>query len=121
MQTRRGVSEGTGKNRCELHVRPSDGPEDVAEQWQRLMAVLERPDTVLLFHLENHYCLVFAAREWRMNVGYSGKRVVRQLLVAKPGQRPGSWMDFETVRSTVLGWAGYGIIGISRREDVVLP
>ena len=43
----------------------------------------------------------------------TGLRTVRQILVARPGQRPCAWIDLETARNTMLRWAGYCMVGIT--------
>eukprot|EP00854_Cymbomonas_tetramitiformis_P007532 gene7532-8967_t len=58
----------------EVNCSATDSAEKVAQQWQGLRAALLRPATVLIYHMENHYCLIFAAREWRVAGGYSGNR-----------------------------------------------
>ena len=71
---------------------------------------------VLLFHLKNHYGLIFATREW---VEWDGTKqtVVRQLLTARKGQRPVAWIDFSEARETMLGWEGYKIMAISSKLE----
>lgn len=64
---------------------------------------------MLLFHLKNHYALVFALREWEA----PGNQKVRQLLTARKGQRPTAWVDFEDARQTMLGWEGYKMMSVS--------
>lgn len=54
---------------------------------------------VLLFHLTNHYALVFAWREWQDE---EPMRLRRQILTARKGQRPSAWIDFEEVRKILL-------------------
>ena len=46
---------------------------------------------------------------------------MRQLLVARPGQKPCAWLDFETVRGDLMSWLGYGIIGVARRQVGSVP
>lgn len=109
---------------AEVTVRESDPSDVVAAQWQALTDVLDRPRTALIYHLENHYCLVFAAREWRAHgsggggdpegaggVGTEGP-VVRQVLVAKPGQKPNAWVSFEALRQTLWNWSGHALVGV---------
>lgn len=67
---------------------------------------------MLLFHLKNHYALIFALREW---VEEASGRVVRQLLTARKGQRPVAWVDFSEARDTMLMWEGYKIMAVSSR------
>ncbi len=69
---------------------------------------------VLLFHLKNHYALIFAAREW---VDDRSGQCVRQVLTARKGQRPSAWVDFSEVREVMLGWDGYKIIAIASSVD----
>lgn len=68
---------------------------------------------MLLFHLKNHYALIFALREWRDTSSSSSSVVVRQILTARRGQRPSAWIDFTEARETMLSWEGYKIIAIS--------
>jgi len=60
---------------------------------------------VLLFHLRNHFALVFAIREWTEVA--SGAR--RELLSARRGQRPAEWIDFREARATMLGDLTYNV------------
>ena len=85
----------------------------------------------MIFHLRNHYALIFALREWeeessafcttadqeqsveaKTTTADSKKVIIRQALTAKKGQRPSTWIDFEEVREIVLGWEGYKILEI---------
>lgn len=50
-------------------VQKHDSAETVQEQWQALVKLLQEPHSALLYHMENHYCLVFAARSWHLNAG----------------------------------------------------
>jgi hypothetical protein len=98
---------------------------------------LTRSNQVLLFHLKNHYALIFAAREWVDDSSWGGDDgataaagsagagasavlaggCVRQILTARKGQRPAAWMDFAEVREVMLGWDGYKIIALSSCLD----
>lgn len=68
---------------------------------------------VLIFHLKNHYALIFALREW--DEAAEGRRV-RQVLTARKAQRPTAWIDFEEVRDVVLSWQGYKVLSLSLRR-----
>jgi hypothetical protein len=63
----------------EVLLGSADTPERQTSQWAALRALLTRPASVLLYHLENHYCLVFATREWTASGGYNGTRQVPNL------------------------------------------
>jgi hypothetical protein len=96
----------------------------------------------LIFHLKNHYALIFALREWIVPPAeldscaspstaspspfvdelrqtcstaskFTGPRVVRQILCARKGQRPTAWVDFDEARETMLGWEGYKIMTLT--------
>lgn len=54
--------------------------------------------------------------------GYSGCKQVRQVLVAKPGQKPCAWVSFDNLRQNLLSWQGYALMAASWRQDtLVLP
>ena len=97
-----------------LPVGESDTDEVISGQWQQLLDMVVDENNALIYHLENHYSLVYACREWAADAGYGGRRVVRQVLVARPGQRPCYWVDFGWIRRNVLAWKGHAIVGLSR-------
>ena len=37
---------------------------------------------------------------------------VREILTAKPGQRPSKWMEWEDLRKMMLGWVGYKMMAL---------
>jgi len=100
-----------GKAKLPVSLSRKDGDGDIDQQWASLRGGFARPDTVLLFHLKNHYALIFALREW---VDAKTGICVRQMLTARKGQRPTAWIDFFEARETVLGWVGYKIMAVQR-------
>lgn len=179
----------SGGPRATHPVASTDGEDAVEAQWTALVAALQEENSVVLFHMENHYALVFGAREWLVDPPASevhpstsdsdsaairaqesdsaaaaveslhacgrqggpdpdsgtetalGRSVadpeppprdrgigrpasprpaaakifrprvrVRQILTAKPGQRPSVWLPFESVRGTVMAWTGHAIV-----------
>ena len=58
-----------GRSRAEFKVSKSDPPEIIQEQWQGILKMLHGSNSALLHHMENHYCLVFAARSWHIDAG----------------------------------------------------
>eukprot|EP00873_Tetraselmis_striata_P013859 jgi/Tetstr1/434123/TSEL_023267.t1 len=106
------LAGGAGKKRHQIQISENDQPEAVERQWRELLLTMTKERCCVVYHLENHYCLLYGAREWSVDVGYAGTRTVRQILVSKPGQRPCAWIDFEAARSTMLRWAGYCMVGV---------
>ncbi|CAK0799852.1 unnamed protein product [Prorocentrum cordatum] len=95
-----------------------DTQSSIDQQWDALKAAFSSPSSVLLFHLTNHYALIFAWREWtEQPEGDRPAAQRRQVLTARKGQRPSAWIEFEEVRRTMLGWSGYHILQLQRVAD----
>ena len=136
------MGKGIPGPRCKVQVPLSrkDDSLQLTAQWNSLRSAFADPNQVLLFHLKNHYALIFAVREWTVTVeefrsdggndvdGDSSPsdkptrkkemsvRVVRQIYTARRGQRPAVWIDFEEARNTMLGWEGYKIMSLARKD-----
>ena len=68
-----------------MKLSKGDSEEAVAEQWRSLQGQFGLPNVVLIYHLTNHYALVYALREW---VEPGSGELVRQVLTTRRGQRP---------------------------------
>lgn len=62
----------------------------------------------LIYHLRNHYALLFAMREWVEPDGTP----VRQVLSTRRGQRPSTWIDWDEIHGTFLKWGGHKIMAV---------
>lgn len=91
---------------ADVHLGETDPADVVEAQWRRLCAAFESPDSVLLLHYWNHYALVYATREWREADSLVSRR---EVLTAKPAQRPCRWVSWEQLRSWLLQWQGYAV------------
>lgn len=104
------------KSKLDFPLSRRDSEETMQLQWEGLKTAFARPNQVLLFHLKNHYALVFALREWYQS---EDQRYYRQILTARKGQRPTVWLDFHELREVLLSWEGYKMILISATFDRV--
>jgi len=109
--------------KVEVQMEKADDAEAIEKQWGVLKAAFGKPHSVLLFHLTNHYALIFAWREWHEEDAEiaGAQKVRRQILTARKGQRPTVWMDWEEARSIMLGWSGYHILQFQRRPGSAQP
>ena len=94
-----------------------DTPAQRATQWAKLRTALLKPRCAIIFHLKNHYALIFAMREWVDGAGVEH----REMLAARKGQRPTAWIPFEEARTTMLKWAGYKLMLVERTDVVNAP
>lgn len=114
MGKRTGTSLKTSRMDVPLSTR--DDEELITSQWNALKNMFSRPDSCVLFHLTNHYTIIYAIREWIIvNPSPSNPSqtdVVRQVCCARKGQRPTVWIDFTECREIMLGWDGYKMMSV---------
>ncbi|KAK3251430.1 hypothetical protein CYMTET_39230 [Cymbomonas tetramitiformis] len=116
-----------GRTGLALTLSAKDSVDAVDEQWMRLKGLLCREDTVLIFHLRNHYAIIFAAREWNPDISEGAQNEVegsrdakqapdpvREILTARRGQRPSAWIAWTEVRELMLKWTGHAVIAVQR-------
>eukprot|EP00929_Paragymnodinium_shiwhaense_P063082 TRINITY_DN31537_c0_g2_i1.p1 TRINITY_DN31537_c0_g2~~TRINITY_DN31537_c0_g2_i1.p1 ORF type:complete len:551 (+),score=164.50 TRINITY_DN31537_c0_g2_i1:79-1653(+) len=102
--------------KVEVQLEKGDNAAAVERQWSVLKSAFGKPNSVLLFHLTNHYALIFAWREWHEESEETDEpKIRRQILTARKGQKPTAWMDWEEARSIILGWSGYHILQLQRQ------
>lgn len=104
-----GARRGT-KSKLAIAVSHSDDAAAISQQWDVFRTAMASANSVLLFHLRNHYALVFALREY---TAAEGGNITREILTARKGQRPTVWINFEEMREIVLGWDGYKVMRLS--------
>ena len=93
-----------------LAISAKDSPAQREAHWTKLRAAFMRDGAAIIFHLKNHYALIFAMRDW---VDAEGK-LHRELLTARKGQRPTAWIPFDEACRTMTNWAGYKMMLIER-------
>ena len=105
------------RSSAELSVTSSDTEEEITAQWNRLTALFNDHETALIFHLKNHYALIFAMREWSMMDPMTSRvEITREVLTSRRGQRPSAWISFTEVREIVMSWEGYKILAVRQNE-----
>ena len=85
--------------------------------YAEILEALKRSDGMaVIFHLTNHYALVFATRE-RSTISTDGSATItRELLTSKAGQAPKAWIPFAVARRIMRGWSGYKMVVVMRAE-----
>lgn len=96
------------KNKAIRRIKSSDSLDDILQQWMMLWTAYMSKQSALIIHLKNHYALVYALREHETKDG----KHKREILTAKKGQTPKTWIDFNEFRESMLKWAGYCILVI---------
>ena len=96
-----------------LHtLSATDNATTVRGQFQRLLEEFNKEECALIFHLTNHYALVYAMREVFDDGG-----IRRELLTARRGQRPSVWLDWDEARRIMLSWGGYNILRVTLKQQ----
>jgi len=99
--------------KIDVSISAKDSPQTIQKHWDSLRSAFSHDDTILLFHLKNHYALIFALREWT-SITTGNKNY--EILTARKGQRPTAWITFEEARQIMIGWQGYKILAITRNN-----
>jgi len=105
--------QARGSKAARVPISQHDAVSKVDQQWEALKTTFRLPQCALLFHLRNHYALIFAWREWSdddSSLVPGTTTLRRQVLTARKRQKPSAWIDFEEIRDTILGSTGYQIL-----------
>ncbi|KAG9413023.1 hypothetical protein AC1031_016044 [Aphanomyces cochlioides] len=97
---------------CQVAISTTDSPMTQTQAWKELRSKFTDDRTALIVHLKNHYALIFALREWKDNSKWT-----RQVLTARRGQRPTTWIDWDELRTTMLSWSGYKILSFTLEDN----
>ena len=100
-----------------LPVSKRDSPEYISKQWEVLARCVKADGMAVIFHLTNHYALVFATRERRTVDADGSVAIARELLTSKAGQAPKTWIPFATARKIMRGWSGYKMVLVMRATE----
>lgn len=108
----RGVTtSGPSKGHMDIPISVNDTPAAIAKQWALLREEFSSQSSVLLFHLTNHYALIFAVRDWEDAAGERRQEV----LTARRGQRPTQWVSWAEMRDLMLRWAGHKVMVVFKK------
>ena len=91
-------------------IARKDSEEQVVQQWNRFRDAVMGDGKAVVFHLKNHYALIYGCREYMQADGSTR----REILTARKGQRPTAWIAFEEARDTMLKWPGYKMMLVER-------
>ena len=98
-----------------IGISTKDSDTKIASDWSKLWGAFMDPDIVIIFHLKNHYALIYAMRHWvDVHAETGERRVVREVLTSRRGQTPKHWISWEECRATMLGYSGYKMIAVKR-------
>jgi hypothetical protein len=110
-------SASSQRSSVELLVTSSDTKDEITAQWNRLSALFNDHETALIFHLKNHYALIFAMRQWSVVDPVTSRvEITREILTSKRGQRPSAWISFTEVREIIMSWEGYKILAVTQEK-----
>lgn len=104
----------TRNNKCMVELSEGDSDAEQQHQFNRLKSQVMEPKTCVIFHLSNHYALVYGMREWRDEGGVA----VREVLTARKGQRPSAWIGFGEVRDLMIRVQSYKMIVVRNGNKV---
>jgi hypothetical protein len=83
--------------------------------WQKLKSKFIIEESIIIFHLKNHYSLIYALKEV---YNPETNNIDKLILISKKGQSPKDWVMLDYIIETLKKWKGYALICVNSSTDI---